>query len=55
MTISVGPENSNLFLRAIEAYERANKQKCENCTCEDCQCTTENECENCECMNTNAV
>ena len=49
MTISVGLENSN------GAYEKANKQRCEDCTCEDCQCTAENECENCECMNTNAV
>jgi len=49
VTISVGTENSN------DAYEKADKQRCKNCTCEDCQCTTENECENCECMNIDAV
>jgi len=35
--------------------EEKKEWKCENCTCEDCQCTTENECENCECMNIDAV
>jgi|TARA_R110002051_G_scaffold276667_1_gene338044 hypothetical protein len=35
--------------------EEKKEWKCADCTCENCECTEENQCGNCECMNTDAV
>ena len=48
-------KSSNCSQKNNPCEEEKKEWKCEDCTCESCECTEENQCGNCECMNIDVV